>query len=177
MMAAVVMLSCDTWLWKMWTKPRLSIQVSVLWNAIVMCHGKPRFPNQSLWSSLYFRGRYFMDQSQIKSTSLCCIVSKRSDFAASWFLHRMRWRFKFVILCVAFWSLNCKSRSESVSPWLHEHWIVFIKEEIASFICSHVTQTRSWWCWQVTANSGWSGSLRAKVWQWSATLLSGEMCT
>ena len=43
--------------------------------ATVMCHGIPRFANQSLWLSLYFLGRNFMAQSWTKKTEFSSNLS------------------------------------------------------------------------------------------------------
>ena len=80
----------------------------------VMCQGIPRFANQLVWLSLYWRGRYFIAQSWTSKTESLLSSSTALTLASSWFTERRRWAFQANMLLLACSTINFSSSSSSV---------------------------------------------------------------
>ena len=145
--------------------------------ATVKCHGIPRLPNQSVWLSLYFRGRYFIAQSWTIKTDDSSISSKSCTLAPSWLTERRRWDFHANIAVFAF--LTRKTSSSFVLDVMF--WLCATKPSLISFrVDANVAQRShtSLWSWSHVAwNEGSFGSLKAYDLQWSATVELWETWT
>ena len=71
--------------------------------ATVICHGRPLLPNQSVWLSLNFFGRYFIAQSKTSKTEVSSSSSMTSSLDSSWFVERSNCDFQEFMHC-----LDCK---------------------------------------------------------------------
>ena len=56
--------------------------------ATVICHGRRLLPNQSVWLSLNFFGRYFIAQSKTSKAEVSSSSSMTSSLDSSWFVER-----------------------------------------------------------------------------------------
>ena len=72
--------------------------------ATVICHGRPLLPNQSVWLSLNFFGRYFIAQSKTSKTEVSSSSSMTSNLDSSWFVERSKCDFQEFMHC-----LDCAS--------------------------------------------------------------------
>ena len=137
--------------------------------ATARCHGMPRFPNQSVWLSRNFLGRYFIAQSCTMNTDVSSSSSSTCTLASSWFTERRRWAFHAIIAVLAFFTRNSSSSPNVVAKL----WYFAVNP--ASMLVrvdpntAHRSQTSLCWWSQVAWNKGSVGSLKANDLQWSAT--------
>ena len=138
--------------------------------ATAKCHGILRLPNQSVWLSLYFRGRYSIAQSWTTKTDDSPIASKSCTLAPSWLTERRRWDFHANIAVFVF--LTRKTSSSFVLDVMF--WLCATKPSSISFkVDANVAQRShtSLWSWSHVAwNEGSFASLKANDLQWSATV-------
>ena len=131
--------------------------------ATVKCHGIPRLPNQSVWLSLYFRGRYFIAQSWTieDHSSIAC---KSCTLAPSWLTEWRRWHATLGKQVLPSCWMSCATKPSSIS--------FRVDANVAQR--SHT----SLWSWSHVAwNGGSFGSLKANDLQWSATVELWETWT
>ena len=85
-----------------------------LFVATVRCQGIPRFPNHSVWLSMYFLGKYFIAQSCTDSTDDSSSYSSISTWAELWFSERRRCDFHDQMAVYAYLTLHKSSFLSSV---------------------------------------------------------------
>ena len=82
--------------------------------ATVICYGRPLLPNQSVWLSLNFFGRYFIAQSKTSKAEVSSISSIISCMDSSWFVERRKCDFQEFVRC-----LDCKvTKTKSSFVWV-----------------------------------------------------------
>ena len=84
--------------------------------AIVICHGRPPLPNQSVWLSLNFFGRYFIAQSKTSKTEVSSSSSMTSNLDSFWFVERSKCDFQEFMYCLDCKVTKAKSPFVSVVP-------------------------------------------------------------
>ena len=143
--------------------------------ATVICHGKPRFANQSDCASRYFRGIYFIAQSWTNNTDRWSRLSSTECFASAWWTEQRWWAFQLKISSFAWrktWSISALSSSESCSL---EHFRSSVLKRVCNW--EHCGQESLCTWFQVRRYSSLVGSLRAWIRQWSATNEASTECT
>lgn len=162
---------------KTWTNVSVSSSLPFIRKATLICHGIPRFPNQSVWLSRYFLGKYFIAQSWTTSVDFLSRVSSTSTLAASWWMLLNICDFQEVMFCLA-----CFTENLSSSPTLCRN-LPLSSTSVASMSSRvdiswlHLSQ-ESWWIWShLSWNTESLGSLKANTWQWSGTVERLEMWT
>ena len=84
--------------------------------ATVICHGRPPLPNQSVWLSLNFFGRYFIAQSKTSKTEVSSSSSMTSNLDSFWFVERSKCDFQEFMYCLDCKVTKAKSPFVSVVP-------------------------------------------------------------
>ena len=168
-----------SWLhvWKMWAKVSIWRRSLTFLNATLMCQGIPRLPNQSVWLSRYFLGKYFIAQSCTTNTDDASNDSRISILAASWFKERSMWAFQAWMFALACFTVNKSSSLTSgsrLSAWAINSDSISLRVDIS---WSQRSQEPLWWWLQWAWKAGSFGSLSANILQWSATEELWHTCT
>ena len=168
-----------SWLhvWKIWAKVSIWSWSLTFLKPMLMCQGIPRLPNQSVWLSRYFLGKYFMAQSWTINTDDSSSDSRTSTLAASWLIERSMWAFHAKMFAFAFFTVNLSSSATPGS--MLSVWVISADSisQRADVNWSQRSHESSWWWSHCTWKFTSLGSLRANSRQWSATVEVSDTCT
>ena len=138
---------------KTWQKVSVSQFPSLPFRmATVTCQDIPRFPNQSVWLSRYFRGINFIAQSWTRRTDVSSRPSSMPNLALSWFTERNRWDFHAF---TSRFALSVKKVSSSLTSFetssgpITVFSITFSISSMTTASPLHWLQQSLWWWEQV----------------------------